>query len=39
MIDPLQPGVAFLYSLKTSENLELFLFSGGVDKQHGAVVS
>ena len=38
-IDPLQPGVAFLYPLKT-ENLKGFLmfFSGGIEKQHWAVM-
>ena len=38
-INPLQPGVAFLYPLKTSENLKGFLmFSGGIEKQHRAVI-
>ena len=27
-INPLQPGVAFLYPLKTSENLKVFCFQG-----------
>ena len=37
-INSLQPGVAFLYPLKTSENLLSFLmFSGSIDKQHQAV--
>ena len=32
--NPLQPGVAFLYPSKTSENLQVFLiFSGGIEKQ------
>ena len=31
----MQPGVAFLYPLKTSENLR---FSGGIEKQHQAVM-
>ena len=36
MLYPLKPGVAFLYSLKTSENLKMF--SWGVEKQHWAVM-
>ena len=36
--NPLQPGVAFLYPLKTS-NPEGFLgFSGGIEKQHQTVM-
>ena len=31
----LQSSVAYLYPLKTSENL---MFSGGIDKQHKAVM-
>ena len=31
-INPLQPGVAFLYPLKTSENLGFLMFSGGIEK-------
>ena len=27
--DPLQPGVAFLYHLKTSEDIKVFLFFQG----------
>ena len=34
-INPLQPGVAYLYPPKTSENL---MFSGGIDNQHQAVM-
>ena len=31
--DPLQPGVAYLCSMKTSENLKFFLmFLGSIDK-------
>ena len=44
-INPLQPGFAFLHSLKTSENLKVFrkpksflIFSGGIEKQHQAVM-
>ena len=38
-INPLQPGVAFLYPLKTSENLLSFLmFSERIEKQHRAVM-
>ena len=37
-INPLQAVVAFLYSLKTSENLKGFLFSGDIEKQHRAVM-
>ena len=33
-VNPLQPGVAFLCPLKTSENL----FSGGIEKQHWPVM-
>ena len=36
-INPLKPGVAFLYPLKTSANLFL-MFSGGIGKQHRAVM-
>ena len=37
--NPLQPSVAFLYPLKTPENLNegFLMFSGGVEKQHRAV--
>ena len=35
----LQPGAAYLYPLKTSENLGFLMFSGGIDKQHRAVMS
>ena len=34
-INPLQPSFPFLYPLKTSENL---MFSGGIEKQHRAVI-
>ena len=34
-INLLQPGVAFVYSLKTSKTLK---FSGGIEKQHRAVM-
>ena len=34
-VNPLQPGVAFLYPQKTSENL---MFSGGMEKQHWAIM-
>ena len=37
-INPLQPSVASLYPLKTSENLGFLMFSGGIDKQHWAVM-
>ena len=38
-VNPLQPGAVYLYPLKTSENLKGFLmFSGGIDKQHQAVM-
>ena len=30
LLNPLQPGVAFLYPLKTSENLKVFLYFQGV---------
>ena len=33
IFNPLQPSVAFLYPLKTSENL-----SGGIEKQHWTVM-
>ena len=36
-INPLQRRVTYLYPLKTSENLFL-MFSGGIDKQHCAVM-
>ena len=32
--NPLQPGVAFLYPLKTSKNLKVF----SIEKQHRAVM-
>ena len=39
MINPLQPAVAFLYPLKTSENLKVFwCFLGAIEKQHRAVM-
>ena len=38
-VSPLQPSVAYLYSLRTRENVNGFLaFSGGIDKQHRAVM-
>ena len=38
--NPLQPSVAFLYPLKTSEKpLDFLMFSGGIEKQHRAVMS
>ena len=38
-INPLQPVVANLYPLKSSENLlGFFMFSGGMDKQHRTVM-
>ena len=44
-INPLQRGVAFLYPLKTSENLEnirkpkgFLMLSGGIEKQHRVVM-
>ena len=37
-INPLQPGVTFLFPLKTSETpLGFLMFSGGIEKQHLAV--
>ena len=36
--NPLQPGVAYLYPLKASENLEVFYVFRGIDKQHRAVM-
>ena len=30
LLNPLQPGVAFLYPLKTSENLKVFWYFQGV---------
>ena len=36
--NPLEPGDAYLYPLKTSENLQVFCFQGGTDKQHQAVM-
>ena len=37
--NPLHFSVAFLYPLKTSENLKVFLiFSGGIENQHRAVL-
>ena len=36
-INPLQPGITFLYLLKTPEDLFL-IFSGGIEKQHRAVI-
>ena len=37
-INPLQPGVAFLYPLKTLENLKVLMFSGDIEKQHPAEI-
>ena len=37
-LNPLQPGVDYLYPLKTSENLGFLMFSGGIDKQYRAVM-
>ena len=34
-LNPLQPGVAFLYLLQTSENLKVL---GGIEKQHQTVM-
>ena len=37
--NPLHPGVAFLYPLKTSKrSLGFLMFSGGIDKQHKPVM-
>ena len=37
--NPLQPGVAFLYPLKTSRKpIDFLMFSGGKEKQHRAVM-
>ena len=36
--NPLQPGVAFLYLLKTSENLGFLIFSEGIEEQHRVVM-
>ena len=37
--NPLQPGVAFLYPLKTSKNLkDILMFSEGIEKQRRAVM-
>ena len=33
-LNPLHSRVAFLYLLKTSENLGFLMFSGGIEKQH-----
>ena len=39
LINPLEPGIAYLYSLKISENsLGFLIFSGGIDKQRRAVM-
>ena len=40
-LNPLQPGVTFLYPLKTSENLQVgfLMFSAGIEKQHWAVIA
>ena len=41
-LNPLQPNVAFPYPLKTSENLKplgFLMFSGGIEKQHWAVMA
>ena len=38
-LNPLQPGVAFLYLLKILENLSFLMFSGGIEKQHLAIMS
>ena len=37
-LDPLQPGFAYLYPMETSENLKVLMFSGGINKQHRAVM-
>ena len=36
-LNPLQPGIAYLYPLKTSENLGFLMFSGGINKKHRAL--
>ena len=39
MLKPLQPGVAFLYTLKKKiKPLGFLMFSGGIEKQHRAVM-
>ena len=38
--NPLEPSVAYLHSLKTSEKpLGFLMFSGGIDKQNQALMS
>ena len=37
-INPLLPGVPFLYPLKTSENLCFFIFSADIKREHQAVM-
>ena len=37
-LNPLQPGVAFLYPPKNIRKPKGFLFSGGIEKQHRAVI-
>ena len=38
IINPLQASVAFLYPLKTSENISFLMFSEGIEKQHRPVM-
>ena len=38
LFNQLQPDVAYLYPLKTSENIGFMMFSGHMDKQHRAVI-
>ena len=38
ILNPLQPSVAYVYSLKISELLGFLMLSGGIDKQHWAVM-
>ena len=37
-INPLQPGVAYLYTLETSENVYVYMFSGSTVKEHWVVM-
>ena len=38
LFNPLQPGVAYLYPLKTSQKQGFPMFSGGTDKRSWAVM-
>ena len=38
ILNPLQPSAAYVYSLKISGLLGFLMLSGGIDKQHWAVM-